>query len=82
MLTISLTSVLVLNDASLTPWTNVSIVGVPGVSTFNNKTDLPPAILANSSLSEFISTMNNLAPNLTFNYDYAVGVLKYKFFSF
>ncbi len=80
MLTISLTSVLVLNDASLTPWTDVNLVGVPGVTTYNNKTDIPPAILASSSLSEFISSMNDLTLNLS--YDYAVGVMKYKFFSF
>jgi hypothetical protein len=82
MLTISLANVLVLNDDSLTPWTNVSLVGVPGVTTYNNKTDIPPAILAKSSLSEFISSMNDLTLNLTFNYDYAVGILKYECFSF
>ena len=74
MLTISLTKVLILNDDSLTPWTNVSLVGVPGVATFNNNPNLPPAILATQSIEKFISTMNSM--KLPFTYDYAASILK------
>ena len=74
MLTISLANVLILSDDSLTPWTDVSLVGVPGVSTYNNNQKLPPAILAPSSLRLFIDTMKSM--NLPFKYDYAVSVMK------
>ena len=77
MLTISLANVLIINNNSLTNWTNVDIVGVPGVTTFNNNTNFPPALIANESLAQFINAMNDMSSKLTFEYDYAVGVMKY-----
>lgn len=75
MLTISLANVLILNDDSLTPWTDVNLVGVPGYDKFNDNS--LPALLSSASIMEFLTTMNNM--ELPFNYDYAVAVLKYKF---
>ena len=74
MLTISLANVLIINDDSLTPWTNTSLVGVPGWSSYLNSSAYLPAILSNASVTSFADSINKMALDLT--YDYAVAVMK------
>ena len=77
MLTISLASVLILNDGSLTPWTNQSLCGVPGVTYYNKNPANKLAILSNASVLLFAQTINNMSASFNFKFDYAVGVMKY-----
>jgi hypothetical protein len=74
MLTISLASVLIINDDSLTPWTNTSIVGVPGWSSYTNSTKYLPAILSNAIVTAFANTLDKM--NFDFQYDVAAAVMK------
>ncbi len=74
MLTISLANVLIINDDSLTPWTNTSIVGVPGWSSYLNSTKYLPAILTNASITAFANSLDNM--NFDFQYDVAAAVMK------
>ena len=76
MITISLANVLILNNNELTPWTDLDMVAVPDTLTYNNNANLPRAILADTSMNKFISTMNKMTSSLPFKYDYAVGVTK------
>ena len=59
-------------DPLSTPWTNPSIVGVPGWYSFNNLTTNPRAIMAIESANAFASVLNN--KNLSF--DYAIAMVK------
>ena len=71
MLTVSLANVLIFNDDSLTPWTNTTLCGIPGV--YQYKT-YPPTISALCSVNEFANAINNL--HLNFSFDYASAVMK------
>ena len=71
MLTVSLANVLIFNDDSLTPWTNTTLCGIPGV--YKYKTN-PPTISAPCSVKEFANAINNL--HLNFSFDYATAVMK------
>ena len=73
-ITTSLAGLLILTGESQTPWTNSTIVGVPGnpyygVGYLNRST-----ALVNVSLNEFANSLKNM--NLDFSYDYAVAVTK------
>jgi hypothetical protein len=57
-------------NASSTPWTNTTLCGVSGISTYNGRYTL----LADSSFASFSSYMNNLS--LSFSYDHAVAVFE------
>ena len=74
MITISLSGVLILNDDSLTPWTNPKFVSVPGWYSFQNLTSNKRAISSNKSVTAFAKSMNKL--NLNFTYDYAIAIVK------
>ena len=74
MLTASLTNVLILNDDTLTPWTNTTLVGVPGWSSINNNSNYLPAILSSASVAQFADSINSMKFN--FSFDYAVAILK------
>ena len=74
MITISLASVLIMNDDSLTPWTNTTLAGVPGWYSYNNNTGFLPAILSDTSVKIFADEINNMS--LDFTFDYAVAIMK------
>ena len=76
MLTVSLANLLIFNNDSLTPWTNVSLVGVTGYeySYYQNNTLYGHAISATKSITQFADTINNMKLNFTF--DYAVAIMK------
>ncbi len=57
-------------NSALTPWTNTSIVGVPGIPIYNGRS----TVLANLSLAEFTSFMNN--QSFSFTFDHAVGIME------
>ena len=60
-----------LEDPKDTPWTNSSLVSVSGYPTYGSK----PTADANTSVSLFAQTMNNMQLNFTF--DYAAAIMKY-----
>ncbi len=63
--------VLSLKDPKDTPWTNASLVSVPGYPTYGSK----PTADAKKSTSLFAQTMNNMV--LNFEFDYAAAIIKY-----
>jgi hypothetical protein len=75
MLTVCLANVLIFNNVSLTPWTNISLVGVPGITYYNNNPRNGYAISASASINQFADAINNMTLNLTF--DWAVAIMKY-----
>ena len=76
MLTVSLANLLIFNDDSLTPWTNVSLVRATNYeySYYQNNSKYGHAISANKSITQFADTINNMKLNFTF--DYAVAIMK------
>jgi hypothetical protein len=60
-------------DPSLTPWTNSSIVGVPNYPVHGPYKK--PTAVCDISLNEFSNSLSNM--NLSFKFDYALGVMKY-----
>jgi hypothetical protein len=74
MLTVCLANVLIFNDSSLTPWTNISLVGVPGITYYQNDSKNGYAISAKASINRFADAMNIMAFNFTF--DWAVAIMK------
>jgi hypothetical protein len=75
MINVNLANVLIFNDDSLTPWTNISLVGVPGITYYKNDPENGYAISANASLSQFANAINNMEFDFTF--DWAVAIMKY-----
>ena len=73
-ITTSLAKVLIITDESQTPWTNSSIVGVPGYPYYGVGSRYRSTAQANVSLNEFANSLKNM--NLDFSYDYAVAVTK------
>ena len=82
MLSVSLANVLILNDDSLTPWTNVTLVRVPDYPYLYYKDNRLNgyAISANASITQFADLINNMT--FDFEFDWAVGIMKYKIFNF
>ncbi len=78
MLTVSLSNVLIFNDDSLTPWTNVNLVGVTDYAYpyYQNNSIFGYAISATDCINQFANVINNMALNFTFNY--AVAIMKYE----
>ena len=76
MLTVSVANILIFNDDSLTPWTDVSLVGVNDYSYYLNNPIFGYDISANDSLNLFANVINNMKLNFTF--DYAVAIMKYE----
>jgi hypothetical protein len=78
MLTVSLANVLIFNDDSLTPWTNISLVGVADYPYlyYQNNSIFGYAISSTDSINLFANVINNMALNFTF--DYAVAIMKYE----
>jgi hypothetical protein len=74
MLTVCLANVLIFNDDSLTPWTNISLVGVPGIKYFQNNSNYGYAISADASINQFADVINNMTLNFTF--DWAVAIME------
>ena len=75
MLTVSLANLLIFNDDSLTPWTNVSVVGVSNdFLYYQNNPQYGYAISATKSITQFADVINNMKFNFTF--DYAVAIMK------
>jgi hypothetical protein len=74
MLTVCLANILIFNDDSLTPWTNISLVGVPGIKYYNNNPKNGNAISAKASINRFADVINNMTLNFTF--DWAVAIMK------
>ena len=58
-------------DPKDTPWTNSSLVSVSGYPTYGSK----PTADANTTVSLFAQSMNNMLLNFTF--DYAAAIIKY-----
>ena len=75
MLTVSLANILIFNDDSLTPWTNISLVGVPGIKFFNNNSNYGYAISADASINRLADAINNMTFNFTF--DWAVAIVRF-----
>ena len=73
-ITTSLAKVLIITDESQTPWTNSSIVSVPGYPYYGNGFRNRSTARANVSLNEFAYSLKNM--KLDFSYDYAVAVTK------
>ena len=67
---VSLADVLILNDPSLTPWTNSSIVDYPGKPSYKYQR----TVLANASVLEFANSMMEM--NLPYSYDFAFALIK------
>ena len=80
MLTVCLANILIFNDDSLTPWTNTRLVGLPGITYFNNNPKNGYAIYANASINQFANVINNMTLNFTF--DWAVAIMKYIIFNY
>jgi hypothetical protein len=78
MLTVSVANILIFNDDSLTPWTDVSLVDVDDYSFpyYLNNPIFGYAISANKSINLFANVINNMKLNFTF--DYAVAIMKYE----
>ena len=77
MLTVCLANILIFNDDSLTPWTNISLVGVPGIKYYNNNPKNGNTFSAKASINRFADVINNMTLNFTFFW--AVAIKKYKF---
>jgi hypothetical protein len=60
----------ILKDPALTPWTNYSLVAVPGYQIYQNR----QTALADVCWNLFATTMNNMS--LPFTFDYAVAIMK------
>ena len=77
MLTVGLANVLIFNDDSMTPWTNVNLVGVTSYqySYYQNNPQYGYAISANASIRQFANVIKNM--NLNFTFDYAIAIMKY-----
>ena len=78
MLTVSLANVLIFNDDSLTPWTNISLVGVTNYPYpyYQNNPIFGYAISSIISIEAFADVINSMEFN--FRFDYAVAIIKYK----
>ena len=76
MLTVTLANVLIFDNDSLTPWTNINLVGVTDYeySYYQNNPQYGHAISANASITQFANVVNNMQLNFTF--DYAVAIMK------
>ena len=75
MLTVSLANVFIFNDYSLTPWTNISLVGVSNdFLYYQNNSKYGHAISATKSIREFADLINSMKFNFTF--DCAVAIIK------
>ena len=57
-------------NASSTPWTISSLVGVPGIPIYGGR----ETVLCNSSYQQFTNFMNNLS--LPFTFDHAVAIME------
>ena len=77
MLTVSLANVLIFNDDSLTPWTNINLVGVTDYEYlyYQNNPEYGYAISAKASITQFANVINSMKLNFTF--DYAAAIMKY-----
>jgi hypothetical protein len=75
MLTVCLANVLIFNNDSLTPWTNISLVGVPGIKYYNNNPKNGYAISADASINQFADVINKMTFDFTF--DWALAIIKY-----
>jgi hypothetical protein len=79
MLRVCLANFLIFNDDSLTPWTDISLVGVPGIKNYNNNPKNRYAISANASINRFADAINNMEFDFTF--DWVVAIMKYIIFN-
>ena len=69
--------VLILNNDSLTPWTNTNLVRVRDYPYlyYNDNRLNGHAISANASIRQFANVIKNM--NLNFTFDYAIAIMKY-----
>ena len=74
MLTVNVANILILNDDSLTHWTDISLVGVPGIKYYQNNPNNRYAISADASINQFSNAIKKMAFNFTF--DLAVAIMK------
>jgi hypothetical protein len=58
-------------EPSITQWTNTTLCGVPGYSSFGSA--IP--IMNSCSLSNFQNYMNSISSSLPFTFDHAVAII-------